>query len=223
MSNFNAVAKNNSHLKVKTIMDSSFEKYGDVLSFSDSMISEIINLAEDKFTIPSSGNIYVPEDKELKQTRIAKDIYTNIFGESDIQVGICFGNSTNLNSLEYHKCSEVVIAITDLVIFLGKASDIKDFKYDSSLAEAFYVPAGSVIELYPRILHFAPCKVSGGGFKSIIILTKETNNSIETKNVSNPLLFKKNKWILTHSDNVKMVRQGVYEGITGANPKINFL
>lgn len=223
MGNFSSVLKRNSHIKMNNINDPSFEKYGEVLSFSDSMKSEIINLAEGKFKIPSTGNIYIPEDEELEKTRIAEEIFTNIYGESDIQVGICYGNSTNLNSLEYHKCSEVIIAITDLVVFLGEANDIKDYKYDSSLAEAFFVPAGTIVELFPRILHFAPCKVLKEGFKSIVILTKETNDNIEKKNVSSPLLFKKNKWILTHSDNDNMVKQGVFEGITGSNPKINFL
>lgn len=58
--------------------------------------------------------------------------------------------------MEYHKGNEVLVAVTDLLLILGRLQDVKDFTYESSKAVAFYVPTNTAVELYSTTLHYAP-------------------------------------------------------------------
>ena len=95
------------------------------------------------------------------------------YGELPIQIGYCNGHNTKLNAVEYHRNSEINIAVTDLILIIGKQQDIEaDYTYDTSLMEAFLVPAGTVIEVYGTTLHYAPCHVEDGGFRCVVVLPK---------------------------------------------------
>ena len=77
-----------------------------------------------------------------------------------IQIGCCNGHNKKLNAVEYHRDSEVDIAVDDLILILGKQQDIEeDHTYDTSRMEAFLVPAGTAVEVYATTLHYAPCHV----------------------------------------------------------------
>ena len=66
-----------------------------------------------------------------------------------IQIGYCNGHNTKLNALEYHRDSEINVAATDAVLMLGSLQDVKeDHTYDTSLVEAFSVPAGPAVEVF---------------------------------------------------------------------------
>ena len=54
-----------------------------------------------------------------------------------IQIGYCNGSNVKLNALEYHRSSEIDIAVTDLILLLGCQQDIKEDTYDTALVEAF--------------------------------------------------------------------------------------
>lgn len=70
-----------------------------------------------------------------------------------------------MNPLEYHRSFEVNVEATDAVLMLGSLQDVEtDFTYDTSRVEAFFVPAGTAVELYATTLHYAPCGVDGGSF-----------------------------------------------------------
>ena len=43
-----------------------------------------------------------------------------------IQIGYCNGPNSTLNGLEYHKSSEINIAITDMVLLLGKVQEVEN-------------------------------------------------------------------------------------------------
>ena len=74
------------------------------------------------------------------------------------------GDNHKLNGLEYHRSSEINIAVTDMILLLGSQQDVgTDFTYDTSKVEAFYVPAGTVVEMYATTLHYAPCTAQPGG------------------------------------------------------------
>ena len=78
-----------------------------------------------------------------------------------IQVGYCNGSNYLLNAVEYHRDSEVNVALTDLILILGKEQDIEaDGTYQTEKMEAFLVPAGTVVEVYATTLHYAPCNVN---------------------------------------------------------------
>ncbi len=127
-----------------------------------------------------------------------------MYGELPIQIGYCNGHNTKLNAVEYHRNSEINIAVTDLVLIIGKQQDIgADYTYDTSLMEAFLVPAGTVIEVYGTTLHYAPCHVEDGGFRCVVVLPRGTNTDmepLEIKNKEDELLFARNKWLIGHEE-----------------------
>lgn len=84
-----------------------------------------------------------------------------------IQVGYCNGTNHKLDACEYHRCSELGVAITDLILLLGKLQDVTlEHYYDTDNIQAFFVPAGTVYEMYATTLHYAPCSVDGKTFKN---------------------------------------------------------
>ena len=70
--------------------------------------------------------------------------------------------------------------MNDLVLLLGAEQDIQaDYTYDTSLVEAFLVPAGTVIEVYATTLHYAPCTAEGeSGFRCVVVLPAGTNTDL---------------------------------------------
>ena len=96
-----------------------------------------------------------------------------------IQVGYCNGSNYLLNAVEYHRDSEVNVALTDLILILGKEQDIEaDGTYQTEKMEAFLVPAGTVVEVYATTLHYAPCSVGDGRFRVTVVLPKGTQLSL---------------------------------------------
>ena len=120
--------------------------------------------------------------------------------------------------LEYHRDSEVNVALTDLILILGKEQDIEaGSTYDTSKMEAFLVPAGTVIEVYATTLHYAPCNVNGNKFCTAVILPKGTNTdapAAQNNTGEDKLLFARNKWLIAHKD-AKI--EGAFEGLIGEN------
>lgn len=201
-------------MKIFNINDKEFKKYGRKLE--NRFFEEIINKM-DKTKCPEDV-IYIPSDKELEST-IDKNVLENeVFGGMEIQIGYCNGHNNKLNALEYHRNSEVNIAVTDLILMLGLREDIEeDFSYDSSKVEAFLVPKGTAIEVYATTLHYAPCDVENNGFKCVVVLSKGTNTDINfeiNKKDENALLFSRNKWLVAHED-AKI--NGAFNGIKGKN------
>lgn len=212
----------NPGLNIKHITDAAFKKYGKILEGFD--FSECFNIMENR-NIPDTGNIYVASDEELMKTALAEDLSNNFYGSMPIQIGYCNGNSNRLNALEYHKCSEVDVAVTDLVLILSDIRNIKNNSLSSSDVEIFYVPAGIAVELYGTTLHFAPCKVSDQGFKSIIVLIQGTNEQLSSlpspKCDEDKLLWMKNKWLIAHAESPS-ASNGAFVGITGKNIEIKY-
>jgi hypothetical protein len=217
----NIVRNNNQTLKIQSIHDSSFLKYGRVLD--KELFEDAFNYLK-TVDIPKEGNRYLAHDDEFFQTIKNPFSYNELFGYVSLEYGHVSGQNQHLDSLEYHKSSEINICITPLVLFLGHKSDIENNMYDSSKCEVFYVPENTVIELDPLVLHFSPCKVLESGFICGVVLPKGTNEEIvlERNNPSkDPLLFKKNKWLITHVENTNRIKQGAFPGLCGINYKIN--
>ena len=91
-----------------------------------------------------------------------------------------------------------------MILLLGQQQDIQDDEtYDTSLVEAFFVPAGTMVELYATTLHYAPCQVDEEGFRCVVVLPKDTNAELEVpagKDGEKKLLAAKNKWLIAHED-----------------------
>ena len=202
-------------MKIYSVYDAEFVRYGRVHSGIESaaLLREM-----EKIPLPESGTAYEPSIAALEACEAFADYRTSVFGGMPVQLGMCWGRNTKLNCLEYHRDSEINIAVTDLILILGKEQDItEDHTYDSSKMEAFLIPAGTTIEVYATTLHYAPCNVAASGFKCVVVLPKGTNTDITLEEKHTPeddLLFARNKWLLSHPDaNIA----GSVAGIKGEN------
>ena len=205
------------NMTIHEINEELFSKYGRVLNFCG---TEELAKALDGIPVPESGNKYEASVDALENCAIMEDIKRVCFGSMEIESGYCNGNGHKLNALEYHKCSEVNFTTTGMVLLLALPEDIKDGYIDSSKVVAFNIPANVLIELHPLVMHFAPCRVSEGGFKCLVVLEKGTNLPLERVNTSadgeEKLLWMKNKWMTCHAESPQ-AEKGAFVGITGVN------
>lgn len=209
------------HMEILNVNDKEYRSYGRVLT-SDYQVDEIKKLME-KTDAPDHV-IYVPSDAQMEATEEAKVLQNSFFGGMPIQIGYCNGTNDRLDALEYHRCSELGIAVTDLILLLGKQKKISmDNYYDTEKVKAFFVPAGTVYEMYATTLHYAPCSVDGKPFKNVVVLPKGTNEAL-TEKVSgageDELLFAVNKWLIAHEEaNI----EGAFNGLKGVNLRVDSL
>ena len=174
--------------------------------------------------VPDQGNKYVTSDEELENHGLNELIARNYYGSMDIQIGYCNGNNSNLGGLEFHKGSEINVAVTDMVLLIGHVNDMGHNSFNTNYLKAFYVPQGYAIEMYQTTLHLAPCKVTKGGFKCVVILPKGTNTPLNPEEkIKDPLLFKRNKWLIAHEEQKDFVSQGVHIGIEGPNVFVPYI
>ncbi|TAH73699.1 MAG: DUF4867 family protein [Anaerolineaceae bacterium] len=204
-------------MKLNTVFDSAFKRYGRVLKGVD--LTELLDALK-KTPCPEEVE-YVASVSALEETSTAKEIRKHYFGGMPIDIGYCNGHNWTLNGLEYHKDSELNIAATDAVLLLGDLRDISDdLIYDTSLVEAFHLPAGTAVELYATTLHYAPCSYGTKGFQVGIVLPEGTNSDLAEKPEAvgtSKLLFATNKWLLAHED---AHIEGAYIGLKGDNIKL---
>lgn len=212
------IVKKNPHLKIYRTSDPEFVPFGYVINDID---ADAFIEASKKADEVKEGSLYVAEADYFKDLDAAKDVEIKYFGELPAQAGYCYGYSNKLNAVEWHKSSEINVATTDLILFLGSVQDIVDRKIDSSKIKAFYVEKGEVIEVYATTLHFCPCQVSEEGFGAVVVLPKGTNVPLEGE-YEDKLMFRKNKWILSHVDNEGLIARGVIPGVTGENFEVKF-
>lgn len=211
-------------IEILPITDDSFTAFGRILDTK--YFSDAIQYLENETEVPDSGNNYVAHDPLLEEGILSKDVYTDVFGGIKLQFGYVNGHNQLLNSLEYHKSSEINIAASSLIIMVGHYKDIKMLKYNTKNVKAYFVPKGTVIEFYPFTLHFSPCEVIENGFKCGVILPYHTNVDFVKATVLNndedQLLFKTNKWILSHQDHTRFIDLGVVGRLEGINYQIKY-
>ena len=215
-------------MKVKQVTDTSFRKYGKILTGID--FSEIYNVLEE---------MDYPEDVEyaasfgpLEEPEFRQKLSNTLYGELSVEIGYCSGHNKMLNALEYHRSSEANVAVTDIILLLGHQSDItEDFTYDTAQLEAFFVPAGTAVELYATTLHYVPIgtKENDYAFKMGVVLPFGTNFPLgvtlgaeaeKEKLPEEKLLFAKNKWLIAHEESGE---EGALIGLTGKNISVDDL
>lgn len=215
-------------MKVKQVTDTSFRKYGKILTGID--FSEIYNVLEE---------MNYPEDVEyaasfgpLEEPEFRQKLSNTLYGELSVEIGYCSGHNKMLNALEYHRSSEANVAVTDIILLLGHQSDItEDFTYDTAQLEAFFVPAGTAVELYATTLHYVPIgtKENDYAFKMGVVLPFGTNFPLgvtlgaeaeKEKLPEEKLLFAKNKWLIAHEEGGE---EGAFIGLTGKNISVEDL
>lgn len=215
-------------MKVKQVTDTSFRKYGKILTGID--FSEIYNVLEE---------MDYPEDIEytasfgpLEEPEFRQKLSNTLYGELSVEIGYCSGHNKMLNALEYHRSSEANVAVTDIILLLGQQSDItEDFTYDTAQLEAFFIPAGTAVELYATTLHYVPIgtKENDYAFKMGVVLPFGTNFPLgitlgaeaeKEKLPEEKLLFAKNKWLIAHEESGE---EGAFIGLTGKNISVDDL
>lgn len=204
-------------MEIQKVTDTSFGRYGKVVTeFSFEKI-----LKEMEHTPLPRDVVYVPSVEEMEALPEAVDVSRKGFGGLPVQIGYCNGDNHKLNALEYHRSSEIDIAATDLILLLGCQQDIEaDDTYDTSKVEAFFVPAGTAVELYATTLHYAPCSAQEGGFRCVIVLPKGTNEDLPfeaAKDGENRLLTAVNKWLIAHEE---AGIEGAFCGLKGENIEV---
>lgn len=146
-----------------------------------------------------------PQGQGLRARTWKQYASTVFFGGQAAEVGWVAGKNARLNAFEYHKSSELLVAATDLVLLLGRLSELKDFaRFDSSRVRGFVVARGTALELYASTLHFSPIMAEPSGFRAAIILPLGTNAPLEGMDTGLPgeegLLWAERKWLLACPD-----------------------
>ena len=207
----------NPHLPLYSVTDPAFAPYGQVLTCAD---PAALSRAMAGTGIPESGNRYVASEPSLEALDAVHAIGNTVFGGMPIQAGFCNGRGFTLNAEEYHKCSEVNYSTTGLVLLLALPTDLRDRTLDAADVKGFYLPPETLVELYPRVLHFAPCRISEAGFNCLVVLERGTNAPLEAVDPSAPgeqgLLWMQNKWLVCHPDSPQAAK-GAFVGIRGEN------
>ena len=185
-------------MEVRNIEDSEFKKYGRILTGYD--FAELCKAME-KSPLPCTV-VYEPSVSYLEELPIAEELKERAYGGLPVQIGYCNGSNHFLNAVEYHRNSELNIAVTDAILILGRQQDIEEgYLYDTSKMEMFRLPAGVGIELYGTTLHYAPCNADGNGFKVVVVLPRGTNYPLSRlwSEGEDRLLAATNKWLIGHA------------------------
>jgi hypothetical protein len=202
-------------MEIKKITDPAFRKYGRVVQGID--FADLVEAIKKETPLPD-GVAYEPSIAALEATASAKALQKKTYGELPIEVGYCNGHNYKLNAVEYHRSSEINVAATDAVLIVGMEQDITDdFTYDTSLMEAFLVPAGTAVEIYATTLHYAPCNADEGGFKVGIVLPAGTNYPLKEghEGWEDALITAQNKWLIGHAEGG--LDAGAHIGLVGKN------
>jgi hypothetical protein len=220
------IRKLNPGISILPIEDQSFGKYGRVHTHYD--VADFLNYVE-KHAKLTDTVVYEPDsigaDRYPQQLiPIIQGVYG---GLGDVQVGWVHGRNQRLNALEYHKGAEVVMVGADMVIMMGQIHDIvwPDGTYDVANLQVYYVPKGTVYEIAPHCLHYAPVHVyADAGFKCAIILPKGTNTPLDFEpgnGGEDILLLAKNKWLIAHLDDTSFRGSRAQVGLLGPNITIH--
>lgn len=206
-------------MKIQSVFDAAFAPYGKVISGFE---TDALKAAMQKTECPKGGTIYVASDPELEALDICPVIRDQLYGGMPIQIGYCNGENYKLNCLEYHRDSEINMAVgSDMILLLGKEGDIdfEKYEYDTAKVEAFRVPEGTMVEVYATSLHYAPV---GSAFRGVVVLPKGTNTDLAFK--PDPagearLLTATNKWLLAHADSSE-AKGGAVVALKGENIEV---
>lgn len=208
---------------IKEVNSESFKTYGRIVQEYD--FSALMVYMEEHTKIPVEGNVYLASVAEMEKLPIFDQLQSTFYGGMPIEIGYCNGRNTTYNGFEYHKGSEINIAVTDFMLVLGHSWDIRHKTYHVEDAEVFFVEKGTAIEIYQTTLHLSPCRTLDEGFKDIVILPRGTNTPLKNARIyeeENELLLQKNKWVIAHPKREALIRQGAYPGAIGANKELHY-
>ena len=206
-------------MKIQSVFDPAFARYGKVLKGFDTKALEAGLL---KTQCPEGRTLYVASDAELEKLPIFKVFSEQVYGGMPVQIGYCNGENYKLNCLEYHRDSEINLPVGgDAILLLGLEGDVdfENYSYDTAKVEAFRVPEGTMIEVYGTSLHYAPV---GKAFRCLVVLPRGTNTELQFKpDMAGDarLLTATNKWLLAHADSDE-AKSGAMVCLKGENIEV---
>lgn len=202
-------------MEIKKLTDPAFAKYGKVIDFVD---TTALAKAMEQTEAPNEV-VYLPSVPALEKTDAYKALSQQFYGGMPIQIGYCNGKNHTLNAVEYHRDSELNLALDDIILLIGSQQDIDPatLSYDTVQMEAFIAPAGTLVELYATTLHYAPISVGDNCFHVAVVLPKGTNEPLAfaPQTQGEPtLLTATNKWLIAHPESGI---EGAHAGLVGEN------
>ena len=221
MSFLEDLRKANPDLPLYAVTDPDFAPYGRVLSLPG---EDAFFTAFSQTPVPEEGNRYLASLPALEECEAVRSAAIGVFGGMPVQAGFCNGRGFRLNALEYHKCSELNASDTGLVLLLALPGQCRDGILDSADVKGFYLPPRVFVEIFPRVLHFAPCRVRKDGFRCLVVLERGVNEALPSVNTSasgeEKLLWMRGKWLTCHPDSPQ-AEKGAFPGIRGRNLSLN--
>lgn len=210
-------------VRIFSVYDDKFRLYGRVIGRK---FTDICAYMAEHTDIPAEGNVYVPSVEAMERGEEFDWLKDVLYGGMPIQIGYCNGKNSTYNGFEYHKGSEVNVAVTDFMLALGHTYQIEDNKFYVGNETVFYVPQGVAIEMYQTTLHLSPLRVRDEGFKAAVVLPKGTNTPLarrpEGAEAEAELLFMTNKWVIAHAERKPLVSLGAHIGLIGENKELKY-
>ena len=188
-------------MNVYDVLDYRFAKYGRIIEGYDfSSVTDILK----RDTYPKEVE-YVASLPALEALPVFQAFQKNFYGNMPAELGYCMGHNESLNGLEYHRGSEVNIAVTNYVVMVGCQQDLEPgFAYDTRKIECFLVHAGMAVEFYATTLHYCACHTHPAGYAHATFLPRGTNTDLEKdfmpRTEEDHFLRAKNKWLLYHPE-----------------------
>jgi hypothetical protein len=204
----------NPNTAIYELTDSAFGQFGRLLTDEDYDFSAIIRSVEAYGQIPDEGDIYIKDLEELATPEERQALSNALFGEMPIQIGYGAGRAKGFTFGEYHQGNEILIWLDPAINILGDFRDIVNGELDAKKLKAFFVPAGSAIELYSGTFHGLPYTL-GEFYRLCCVLPYSTNFPREhdiPKTGEAKLLVNKNSWQVHPMDSPDA---GVFKGIKG--------
>lgn len=217
------IREKNRRYDIQPVESKAFEEYGRVIPGVSLPKMEAyvkgLEMPETEYYVPCSGELM----NMGEETDIIKD---SIYGQVPCQIGHYCGHADRLNAVEYHKCSEILVLFEDVVLILGKLTDIEDGRLHSSKMKYFYVKKGTCVELYATTLHWSPIAIGPQGVRQVVVQVEGTNTPllkpVQNREDENLYLLERNKWVLIHEEAKDQFSPEAYVGIIGENPVISY-
>lgn len=219
-------------MKILSIKDPQFSRYGRIVDEYD--FTELLQVVKKEFPEVKTGKAcgvdYMSSYAPYEETAIFGILTNHYWAGMPCQFGILNGHNFTMNSREYHRCTEIIVAADDMLLMLGDLRDIerKDgaLCYDTAKTELFVLPAGMAIEMYQTTLHYGPCSAhKETGYRSVCILPRGVNEpapAIQPRFEEDKAVRCKGTWVITHK-NAPEASDGAYIGLEGENLQIENL
>lgn len=204
-------------MRIESVTDKSFSAFGEIVTGYD--FTSLTKTLTETTDCPEDGVVYVPSASQLEALPVFEELQDGLFGGLAMQLGYCNGANSKLNCLEYHRGSELNMAVDEIILLLAQRDELDaEFRIHTDKVHAFRVPAGTAVLLYETSMHYAPARVQGT-FRVAVGLPKGTNTEkpqIQIRNPEDKLLWARNKWLIAHKDTTEGA-EGAYIGILGEN------